>query len=60
LKTTLQVVGIDEDKETASNILQQISGIPEEQINEFAIYGSPEDVLRQKESFCLCTVVIKF
>ena len=24
--------------------------MPEEQINEFAIYGNPEDVLRQKES----------
>jgi len=24
--------------------------MPEEQINEFAIYGTPEDVLRQKES----------
>lgn len=24
--------------------------IPEEQINEFAIYGAPEDVIRKKES----------
>jgi len=24
--------------------------MPEEQINEFAIYGTPEDVLRQKEA----------
>ena len=51
LKTKLGVVVIDDDRETARKRLQQISkGIPEEQINEFAIYGTPEDVLRQKES----------
>ncbi|MDQ6866794.1 MAG: LLM class F420-dependent oxidoreductase, partial [Thermoproteota archaeon] len=51
LKTKLGVVVIDDDKETARKRLQQISkGIPEEQINEFAIYGTSEDVLRQKES----------
>jgi F420-dependent oxidoreductase-like protein len=51
LKTKLGVVVIDDDKEMARKRLQQISkGIPEEQINEFAIYGTPEDVLRQKES----------
>lgn len=41
---------IDDDKETARKTLQQISRIPEEQINEFAIYGAPEDVFREKES----------
>ena len=52
LKTKLGVVVIDDDKEMARKRLQQISkGIPEEQINEFAIYGTPEDVSRQKESF---------
>ena len=52
LKTKLGVVVIDDDKEMARKRLQQIiKGIPEEQINEFAIYGTPEDVLRQKESF---------
>ncbi|MGB7952532.1 MAG: LLM class F420-dependent oxidoreductase [Candidatus Nitrosopolaris sp.] len=51
LKTKLGFVVIDDDKEMARKRLQQISkGIPEEQINEFAIYGTPEDVLRQKES----------
>ena len=25
--------------------------MPEEQVDEFAIYGTPEDVLRQKELF---------
>ena len=51
LKTKLGVVVIDDDKEMARKRLQQIiMGIPEEQINEFAIYGTPEDVLRQKES----------
>lgn len=51
LKTKLGVVVIDDDKEMARKRLLRISkGIPEEQINEFAIYGTPEDVLRQKES----------
>jgi F420-dependent oxidoreductase-like protein len=51
LRPKLGVVVIDDDRETARKRLQQISkGIPEEQINEFAIYGTPEDVLRQKES----------
>ena len=51
LRPKLGVVVIDDDKEMARKRLQQISkGIPEEQINEFAIYGTPEDVLRQKES----------
>ena len=51
LKTKLGVVVIDDDKEMARKRLLHITkGIPEEQINEFAIYGTPEDVLRQKES----------
>jgi len=51
LRTKLGVVVIDDDKEMARKRLQQISkGKPEEQIDEFAIYGTPEDVLRQKES----------
>jgi F420-dependent oxidoreductase-like protein len=49
LKTKLGLVIIDDNKEMARKRLQQ-AGIPEEQINEFAIYGTPEDVLRQKES----------
>ena len=50
LKTKLGVVVIDDDKETARKRLQQIIKVPEEQVDEFAIYGSPEDVLRQKKS----------
>ena len=29
--------------------MQQIINVPEEQVNEFAIYETPEDVLRQNE-----------
>ena len=50
LKTKLGVVLIDEHKESARKRLQQIIKVPEEQVDEFAIYGSPEDVLKQKES----------
>jgi hypothetical protein len=50
LKTKLGIVVIDDDKETARKRLKQISRIPEEQINEFGIYGAPEDVLREEES----------
>jgi len=48
LKTKLGLVLIDKDKEVAKKRMQQISkAIPEEQITEFAIYGTREDVLRQ-------------
>jgi len=50
LKTKLGVVVIDEDKESARKRLQQIIKVPEDQVDEFAIYGSPENVLKQKES----------
>jgi alkanesulfonate monooxygenase SsuD/methylene tetrahydromethanopterin reductase-like flavin-dependent oxidoreductase (luciferase family) len=50
LKTKLGVVLIDEHKESARKRLQQIIKVPEDQVDEFAIYGSPEDVLKQKES----------
>jgi F420-dependent oxidoreductase-like protein len=50
LKTKLGVVVIDEHKESARKRLQQIIKVPEDQVDEFAIYGSPEDVLKQKES----------
>lgn len=49
LKTKLGLVVFDDNKEMARKRLQQ-AGIPEEQINELAIYGTPEDVLGQKES----------
>jgi F420-dependent oxidoreductase-like protein len=51
LKTKLGVVIIEDDRELARKRLQQILKVPEEQLDEFAIYGSSEDVLRQKESF---------
>jgi F420-dependent oxidoreductase-like protein len=49
LKTKLGLVVFDDNKEMARKRLQQ-AGIPEEQINELAIYGTPEDVVGQKES----------
>jgi F420-dependent oxidoreductase-like protein len=47
LKTTLGAIIIDDDKEIAKKRVQQITRMPEEQIREFAIYGTPEDVSRQ-------------
>ena len=35
--------------QSARERLQQIINVPEEQVNEFAIYETPEDVLRQNE-----------
>src|SRR6185312_13250475 len=52
LKTKLGIVIIDADKESAKNRLQEtLRGMPEDQIREFAIYGTPEDVLGQIELF---------
>ena len=43
---------VDDDKQTSEKKIEQIfKGMPEEQIREFAIYGTPEDVLRQIELF---------
>ena len=48
LKTKLSFIVVDDDKQVAENKIKQIfKGIPEEQIREFAIYGTPEDVLRE-------------
>jgi F420-dependent oxidoreductase-like protein len=45
LKTKLGAIVVDDSKEMAKSRVQQIfKGIPEEQINEFVIYGTPEDV----------------
>lgn len=50
LKTKLGAIVVDEDKETAKSRAQQtFKGMPEEQINEFVIYGTPEDVSRHIE-----------
>src|SRR5215218_10514443 len=51
LKTKLGFIVMDNDKETAEKrVLQQISKVmPKDQIKEFVIYGTPEDVLKQIE-----------
>jgi F420-dependent oxidoreductase-like protein len=50
LKTKLGLVVTDDNKEMARKRIQEIlKGMPEEQINEFAIYGTPEEVLGQME-----------
>jgi F420-dependent oxidoreductase-like protein len=50
LKTKLGAIIVDDNKEMAKNrVRQTLQGIPEEQINEFVIYGTPEDVSRQIE-----------
>ena len=50
LKTKLGIIVIDDEEETAKKRVQQVTkGMPEEQIREFAIYGTSEDVLNQIE-----------
>jgi F420-dependent oxidoreductase-like protein len=50
LKTKLGFILIDNDKEMVEKRLQQISKvIPEDQLREFLIYGTPEDILKQIE-----------
>ena len=50
LKTKLGAIVVDDNKEMAKTRVQQtFKGIPDEQINEFVIYGTPEDVLGQIE-----------
>ncbi|HYA82478.1 MAG TPA: hypothetical protein VEH06_03380 [Candidatus Bathyarchaeia archaeon] len=51
LKTNLSRVVIEDYRELTRKRSQQIVNMPEEQVDEFAIYGTPEDVLRQKELF---------
>ena len=52
LKTKLAIIVVDDEKQTSEKKIEQIfKGMPEEQIREFAIYGTPEDVLRQIELF---------
>ena len=52
LKTKLAIIVVDDDKQTSEKKIEQIfKGMPEEQIREFAIYGTPEDVLGQIELF---------
>ena len=50
LKTKLGAIIIDKDREMAKNRVQEsFRGFPEEQIKEFVIYGTPEDVSKQIE-----------
>ena len=52
LKTKLSAIIVDDNNHMAKNrVLEIFRGIPEEQIKEFVIYGSPEDVSRQIEIF---------
>ena len=52
LKTKLALIVVDDDKQKSEKKIEQIfKGMPEEQIREFAIYGTPEDVLGQIELF---------
>ena len=50
LKTKLGFVIIDKDRAMGEKRVQQISKVmPEDQVREFVIYGTPEDVLKQIE-----------
>jgi F420-dependent oxidoreductase-like protein len=50
LKTKLSVVIVDDNNDMAINrVRKTFVGMPEEQIKEFVIYGTPEDVSRQIE-----------
>jgi F420-dependent oxidoreductase-like protein len=50
LKTKLGAIMIDDNSDMVKNrVRETFRGIPEEQIKEFVIYGTPEDVLRQIE-----------
>jgi F420-dependent oxidoreductase-like protein len=50
LKTKLSVIIVDDNNDMAINRVRKTFGeMPEEQIKEFVIYGTPEDVSRQIE-----------
>ena len=50
LKTKLSVIIVDDNNDMAINrVRKTFGGMPEEQIKEFVIYGTPEDVSRQIE-----------
>jgi F420-dependent oxidoreductase-like protein len=52
LKTKLSAIIVDDNNDMAKNrVRKTFGGIPEEQIKEFVIYGTPEDVSRQIEIF---------
>jgi F420-dependent oxidoreductase-like protein len=48
LKTKLSAIIVDDNSDVVKNrVRETFRGIPEEQIKEFIIYGTPEDVSRQ-------------
>ncbi|MBV9179196.1 MAG: LLM class flavin-dependent oxidoreductase [Nitrososphaeraceae archaeon] len=48
LKTKLSAIIVDDNSDVVKNrVGETFRGIPEEQIKEFVIYGTPEDVSRQ-------------
>ena len=52
VKTKLCTVIINDDSDEAKKRVQvMLNGMPEEQIREFAIYGTPEEVYRQIDLF---------
>jgi alkanesulfonate monooxygenase SsuD/methylene tetrahydromethanopterin reductase-like flavin-dependent oxidoreductase (luciferase family) len=52
LKTKLGVVVIDNNGRKAKKMVQQaFMGMPEAQLREFAIYGTPDEVLKQVREF---------
>jgi len=52
LKTKLGIVLIDNDKELLNKKVNELfKGMPKEQIREFVIFGTPDEVLREIELF---------
>jgi len=50
LKTKLGTIVLDDNREVAKDRVEEtFRGVPEEQIKEFVIYGTPEDISRQIE-----------
>ena len=51
LKTKLGTIVLDNNREAAKDRIEEnFRGVPEEQIKEFVIYGTPEDILKQIEA----------
>jgi alkanesulfonate monooxygenase SsuD/methylene tetrahydromethanopterin reductase-like flavin-dependent oxidoreductase (luciferase family) len=50
LKTKLGFIVIDNDKKMVGKRVQQITkGMPKERVEEYIVYGTPDDVLKQIE-----------
>ena len=51
LKTKLGTIVLDDNKDMAKDrVKETFKGVPEEQIKDFVIYGTPEDILKQIET----------